>query len=115
MNDIYSISDSQILQLVGYKIKRSRLAQNITQASVAKDSEVPLSTIRRIERGEIGSMSSLLRVMRVLGMLDLINPITEEEKMSPNEYLKLMSKTAKKKRQRAYNNKQTLTEEESEW
>ncbi len=115
MNDIYSISDNQILQLVGNKVRRSRLAQNITQASVANDAEVPLTTIRRIERGEISSMSSLLRVMRVLGILDLLNPMTEEEKMSPNEYLKLMSNMVKKKRQRAYIRRQKSTEEETEW
>lgn len=115
MKDVYSISDLQILQLVGGKIKRSRLAQNITQKNVAEDADVPITTIRRIERGEIGSMGSLLRVLRVLGMLDLINPLTEEEKLSPNDYLKLMSNTAKKKRQRAYDNKQKPAEEESAW
>ncbi len=115
MKDVYSISDDQILRLIGGKIKHSRLSQNITQMNIAEDSQVPITTIRRIERGEIGSMTSLLRVMRVLGMLELIVPLTEEEKMSPNEYLKLISSATKKNRQRASTGKTKQVEEESEW
>ncbi len=104
-----------ILQLIGNKIKGVRLAQNITQMNVAKDAEVPMSTVRRIERGEIGTVSSLLRVMRVLGMLDLIAPMTEEERISPNEYLEIMNKMAKTKRQRACNKTIKTKQTKSEW
>lgn len=115
MADLYSISDGQILQLIGATIRRTRLAQNITQANLADDADVPISTLRRIESGEIGTIGSLLRVMRVLGILDSIKSLTEEEKMSPNEYLQLMSSATKKKRQRAHKSKPKTIQEESEW
>ena len=115
MEDIYMLADAIILHKIGNHLKTVRLRQNITQQSLADAAEVSLSSLKKIERGEIGSFDSLLRVLRTLGKLDVLQPLADEEQLSPSEYYNLVqTNTAKHQRQRAVgrlNNKK----EESEW
>ncbi len=115
MDDIYTLTDGAILKRMGEKVKSCRLKQNITQQSLTKASEVPLSTLKRIESGEIGAFESLLRVMRVLGLLDSLQPLIEEEQLSPQEYYELVNSSQKKKRKRAMGQLNYTHKEESEW
>lgn len=109
------LADGSILSKIGDKLKANRLKQNITQQSLAEASGVTLSTIKRMERGEIGAFSSLLRVLRVLGLLDFIQPLTEEEKLSPQEYYDLMNSRQKKNRQRAAGKLNVSNKEDIGW
>jgi transcriptional regulator with XRE-family HTH domain len=114
--NIYSLTDTLIQQRIGDKIKTLRLRQNITQANLASDAQVSLSSVKKIEKGEIGSFDSLIRVLRVLGKLDVLQQLVEEEEMSPNEYYEFVNSTKKKSRQRATSVKKTDNDkEESEW
>ncbi len=101
MENIYVLADKTICSKIGEKIRANRLRQNITQQKLAEDSNVALSTLKRIECGQIGSFDSLLRIVRMLHMLDLLQPLTEEEGLTPNEYYDLVFKAQKKKRKRA--------------
>lgn len=115
MNDIYMLADAIILNRIGSHLRTVRLRQNITQQSLADAAGVSLSSLKKIEKGEIGSFDSLLRVLRTLGKLDVLQPLVDEEQLSPSEYYNLVqSNTVKHQRQRAAgrlkNNK-----EESAW
>ena len=70
MEDIYILSDGMILSKIGERLKAVRLKQNITQQTLAEESGVSLSSVKKIEKGEIGSFDSLLRVFRTLGKLE---------------------------------------------
>ena len=102
MDDIYMLSDVAILGWIGNHMRSARLKQNITQKSLADAAGVSLSSLKKIEKGEICSCDSLLRVMRTLGKLDILQPLVDEEQMSPSEYYELVhSMNTKHQRKRA--------------
>ncbi|MDE7418891.1 MAG: helix-turn-helix domain-containing protein [Muribaculaceae bacterium] len=119
MNEnVYMYADAEICHRIGKKIRQLRLRQNITQMALAEQSQISVSTVKKIENGEIGSFDSLMRVLRILGGLDVFAPLLKEEEMSPNEYLEFVEAAKKKHRKRAKSNKTESTYynlEESEW
>lgn len=116
MDDIYTIDDGMILRRIGNHLKAARLRQNIIQQSLAESSGVSLSSLKKIEKGEIGSFDSLLRVLRTLGKLDVLQPLVEEEQLSPSEYYKIVqSNMAKHQRKRAARRINDKKKEETEW
>lgn len=116
MNDIYILSDSAILAKIGSRLKDVRLKQNITQQSLAESAGVSLSSLKKIEKGKIGSLDSLLRVLRMLGKLDVLQPLVDEEQLSPSEYYEFVqSGSAKHQRRRAVGRLNNTNKEESAW
>ncbi|MDE5882359.1 MAG: helix-turn-helix transcriptional regulator [Muribaculaceae bacterium] len=119
MNDnVYMLADGEICRRIGKKIRELRLRQNITQMLLAEQSQISVSSLKKIENGDIGYFDSLLRVLRVLGELDVFSLLLKEEELSPNEYLKFVETSKKKKRKRAKSTSDTnsfINQEESEW
>ena len=112
------LADGEICRRIGKKIRNLRLRQNITQMSLAEQSQISVSSVKKIENGEIGSFDSLMRVLRILGELDIFSPLLKEEEMSPNEYLDFVEASKKMQRKRAKSTSNTntsLNQEESEW
>ena len=101
MDDIYMLADAVILIKIGDKLKSVRLKQNITQQSLAEAANVSLSTIKKIEKGKINSFDSFLRVLRTLGKLDVLQPLVDDEQLSPSEYYNLVHSSRKNQRKRA--------------
>ena len=114
MDDIYTLSDTQLGKLIGGKLKAIRLKRNITQQSLAEASSISLSSVKKVENGEIGSFDTLLRILRTLGMLESISALFEEEQLSPSEYYEMVNKAKKQTRKRAAG-KLKVIKEESEW
>ena len=116
MDDIYMLADAAILGRIGGNLKVTRLKQNVTQQSLAEASGVSLSSVKKIEKGEIGSFDSFLRVLRTLGKLDVLQPLVDEEQLSPSEYYELVQSGAGKHiRKRAVGQLNKTNKEESEW
>ena len=119
MNEnIYMLADGDICRRIGKKVRNLRLRQNITQISLAEQSQISVSSVKKIENGEIGSFDSLMRILRILGKLDIFSPLLTEEEMSPNEYLEFVEANKKKQRKRAHSTNNTnisFNQEESEW
>ncbi len=116
--NIYMLPDGEIRRRMGQKIRRLRLRQNFTQASLAEQAQVSLTTLKKIEKGDISYFDSLMRVLRVLGELDVFSSLIKEDEMSPNEYFEFIEASKKKQRKRASGNNNTNTQpntEESEW
>lgn len=112
------LADGEICRRIGKKIRYLRLRQNITQMSLAEQSQISVSSVKKIENGEIGSFDSLMRILRILGELDIFSPLLNEEEMSPNEYLEFVEVHKKKQRKRAKSSNNTNTpinQEQSEW
>ena len=87
MDNIYMLADTIIFNRIGGNLKAARLKQNITQQSLADAADMSLSSLKKIEKGEIGSFDSLLRVLRTLGKLDVLQPLVDEEQLSPSGML----------------------------
>ena len=119
MNEnIYILSDSEIEKRIGEKFRTLRLRQNETQLKMAEESQLSLSTIKKIEKGDIASFDSFLRLLRMVGKLDVLNPLIEDEGLSPTEYYELSLQAKKKERKRASKTQKSDTNnktEESQW
>lgn len=115
MDDIYVLSDTMIFEKIGNRLRQARLKQNITQQSLAEAAGISLSSLKKIEKGEIGSFDSLIRVIRTLGLLDMLQPLVEEEQLSPNEYYEWVQASKSKTKKRATKVLRQLDKEESIW
>lgn len=115
MNDIYSLSDTQIQKQIGSRIKETRLKQNITQDSLAEAASISRSSIQKIESGEIGAFESLIRILRTLGMLNEFQHFCQEQQLSPIEYYEMVNSAKKKTRKRACSKVYKDKEETLEW
>ena len=115
LDNIYMLTDIEICDRIGVKIKTVRLKQNMSQEELANKSGVSISTIKRMEEGEVKTLESLIRILRTLGKLDIFIPLVEEEQLSPNEYYELTNKANKHKRKRASKGYKIENKEESEW
>ena len=112
------LPDGEIRRRLGQKIRHLRLRQNFTQASLAEQAQVSLTTLKKIEKGDISYFDSLMRVLRILGELDVFYPLIKEDEMSPNEYFEFVEASKKKQRKRASGCNKTTPQpnmEESEW
>ena len=115
MEDIYMLNDMAILTKIGEKLKTVRLKQNITQQSLAEAANVSLSTVKKNEKGEIRSFDALLRLLRTLGKLDVLQPLVEEEQLSPSEYYEMVQASKKHQRKRAAGILHNKRREDSAW
>lgn len=94
------LADAIILNRMGNHLKAVRLRQNITQQSLADTAGVSLSSLKKIEKGEIKSFDSLLRVLRTLGKLDVLQPLVDEEQLSPSEYYEFVQSNVNRHQRR---------------
>ena len=115
MDDVYALSDVQIQQRIGNKLKAARLKQNITQESLSHAAEISVSSVKKIEGGQIGTFESFLRYLRMIGALDLLLPLVDEERMSPSEYYEMRQSVGGKARKRAAGKITGKQKEDSEW
>jgi transcriptional regulator with XRE-family HTH domain len=115
MDDIYMLADTVILSRIGNKLKTVRLKQNITQQSLSETANVSLSSIKKMEKGEIRSFDSLLRVLRILGKLDILQPLVEEDQLSPTEYYDFVHSSHATIRKRAVGRIHQAKKEEPTW
>lgn len=91
MIDLYLASDKVLLKEIGQKIKRLRLAANVSQKDLAERSGVSAFSISQIENGSNPSMLTLLMILRALNALNLLYLFFEEEQLDPiamADYLK---------------------------
>lgn len=115
MNDIYMLSDAELIKRISSRLKSLRLKQNISRQELSASSGVSTSSIARIEDGEIKSFESLLRIMRTLGEIEIFQPLVKDEEISPNEYFQLVHSAKTKTRKRASKTNTGKEEEAPEW
>lgn len=83
------LSDSAIIEKIGFFIKRTRLNQNKTQVELANTAGLNRWTISQMENGESVTLSSLIQVLRALDVLYVLNSFNVSNEISPLEYAKL--------------------------
>lgn len=81
--DIYSNSNEEILQALGERLRAGRLAANLTQQMLARQSGVSLNTVRNAEDGQNVSVDTLVNLLRALNMLPLLEYLLENDGPSP--------------------------------
>jgi transcriptional regulator with XRE-family HTH domain len=63
------LSDAAVLDELGRRLARHRLARNWTQAELAAEAGVGQATVQRAERGESVQMTSMIKLLRTLELL----------------------------------------------
>jgi transcriptional regulator with XRE-family HTH domain len=76
-----------VLDEVGNRLRRTRLAQNLTVEEVSSRSGVSARTILRIEGGENFHFDNLVRLLRGLGKLSSLDAFLPEPTISPAELI----------------------------
>ena len=109
-NILTQMNDQAIVQFLGNFIRKTRLKQNKTQSTLAKEAGINRSTLSQIENGEPITLISLIQLLRGLDSLDVLNKFEINEQLSPIALAKL----EQKKRQRASGSSK-INKNESSW
>lgn len=81
-------STNEVLMEMGKRIKRLRLASELTQADLSSRSGVSVGTIANLEKGKDISLSNLIAVFRALNVLEEMDALLQEAKSIPNIMMK---------------------------
>jgi transcriptional regulator with XRE-family HTH domain len=96
MKTLEDKSDKEIQQELGRRLKRERLNQNITQASLASRINISRRTLVAAEHGEGTTLETLIRILRGLDQLDQLDNFIPIPQLSPLQLAKLKGKERKK-------------------
>jgi len=97
MFNIKTMTDDAVLEEIGRRLGRRRLALQLTQAKLAEQAGVSKRTVERVEAGVGAQTLSLVRILRVLDLLQGLDQLIPETGPRPMDLLKLKGK----ERQRA--------------
>lgn len=82
------MTDTAALEEIGQRLRRARLARNLTQRQVAGEAGVSEVTINKIEKGEPARLVTLIRILRALDLLDQLHTAIPEAAPSPLDELR---------------------------
>lgn len=80
--DYYALTDTDIAELLGNRLRALRLRKNRTQGQLAERTALSVGTIQALESGR-GKIENLVSVLRELGALDGIDAFLPEPQQSP--------------------------------
>lgn len=95
--DTAELSDKAVMVLIGERIQRERLNQNMTQKELAERAGIGARTVRSLEVGQKPTVETIIRALRALGRLGTIDAFLPEPGLSPLQLAKLRGR----ERQRA--------------
>lgn len=78
------ITDEELLQRIGGKLKEIRLEQNIKQKELAEKAGLSMFSISQMETGHNTSVQSIIQVLRALGRMDLLDAFILYNKVEEN-------------------------------
>jgi len=92
------LSNDEVLEQLGLRIKELRLKNNLAQQDLARELAVSERTLRRLENGKGTSLDNFIRVVRFFSEMDKLDALFKLEDISPQE---LFEARDLRKRQRA--------------
>jgi len=109
-DNLKSMSDAAILELIGSFIKQQRLDQNKSQIQLAREAGISRSTLNEFEKGSRSNTLTFIQILRALDKLSILNSFREDKRISPIK----LAEMEISKRKRASKGKITKTKK-SEW
>lgn len=67
------ITDLELLQRIGSKLREIRLEQNVKQKELAEKAGLSMFSISQMETGHNTSVQSVIQVLRALGRMDMLD------------------------------------------
>ena len=92
---IQLLSNPQIEQELGKRLKRKRLDLNLSQMEVATRSGLSRRTITAIENGEGSTLTTFITLLRALNALDTLEEFLPDPGISPLAIAKLQETPVK--------------------
>jgi transcriptional regulator with XRE-family HTH domain len=86
------LSDKAAMALIGERIQRERLNQNLTQAGLAERAGIGVRTVRSLEAGQMPTVETLIRALRGLGKLGALDGLLPEPGLSPLQLARLQGR-----------------------
>ena len=77
-------SDS-LIRLLGERLEALRLSRNLTQAQLAREAGISVSTLKRLERGESTALDAFVRVLVALRLQDHVTALLPDPGVRPIE------------------------------
>lgn len=77
------MSDETVLSELGARLRRHRLALDLSQKDLAHEAGVSKRTLERVEAGRSTQTDSLLRVLRALGLIENLDAVVPQPLPSP--------------------------------
>jgi len=108
---IYDMSDRAIIRELGRRLKRKRLAKNLSQQKLAELTGLNRTTISEAERGAPFGILTLVQILRALNALEELNSFLPDPALSPLQLAKLKGK----ERHRASPQNKDVNDGEDEW
>lgn len=102
------MSDKAILKILGERVNRQRLNQNITQIELARGAGVARIVVHRLENGLGCKLENLIRILRGLRLLEQLNTFLPEPGISPIQLAKLKGHERQRASGRHHQNKGKL-------
>lgn len=78
------MTDEELLQRIGSKLKEIRLEQNIKQKELSEKAGLSMFSISQMETGHNTSMQSIIQVLRALGRMDMLDTFININKVEEN-------------------------------
>lgn len=83
----------QLEHRTGRLVREARLGRDMSQAELARVSNLSISTVRKLESGRGANLETFLRVLRAIDRLDVIDTLDEGfSQPSPMVQLRLAKK-----------------------
>ena len=83
LNDVYWASNTELMNVIGEKVKTIRLNINMTRDELQEASGVHKKTISDLENGKNVTLLTLIAVLRGLEELNLLERLLEDEIINP--------------------------------
>ena len=96
MQQFNEMGDRAILEELGRRLARRRLAMQLTQAQLADQAGVSKRTVERIEAGEAAQTLNLVRILRVLERLPGLDQLLPETGPRPMDLLRLKGRSRRR-------------------
>lgn len=82
---IKELSNTEIIRMIGRRLRQYRINLNLTQKELAEKTNISVPTIQKFESGNSYNITfgNLLTIIRHLGLLDNIEKFIPEQPESP--------------------------------
>ena len=95
-----SLSDAEVLQELGARIRAARQARDLTIEQAALKAGVHRNTLSKVEVGSDTQLSTLIRVLRTFGRLQMLDMFLPAPTVSPIQLTRQLAKLRQRQRVR---------------
>ena len=95
-----SLSDAEVLQELGARIRAARQARDLTIEQAALKAGVHRNTLSKVEEGSDIQLSTLIRVLRTFGRLQMLDMFLPAPTVSPIQLTRQLAKQRQRQRVR---------------